>query len=112
MKDLPSSRTSKSDVGIGMLIGVGLFATALGCGVIALGPLTAPIGIGAVLAGGVGGALFQDVKPGINKELSKITSDFKEIINNINTPPQTFEIRKPERIKDILQLFKLENPQK
>ena len=111
MQDLPSSRTSRSDVAIGAIIGVGLFGTALGCGIIAF-PLAIPIGIGAVLAGGVGGALFQNVKPSINETFSSVSSYFTEIISNIKIPKPIFEITKSERIKDILRLFNLEYPRK
>ena len=63
-----SSSSYRSDVGIGALVGGGLFATALGCGVIALGPLAIPIGIGAVLAGAI---LFPTtIKPAITKVAS------------------------------------------
>jgi hypothetical protein len=63
-----SSSSYRSDVGIGALVGGGLFATALGCGVIALGPLAIPIGIGAVLAGAI---LFPTtIKPAITKVVS------------------------------------------
>jgi hypothetical protein len=68
MQDPPSSRNSKSDIAIGAIIGAGLFGTALGCGVIALGPLAIPIGIGAVLAGAI---LFPTtIKPAITKVVS------------------------------------------
>ena len=108
MQDRPSSRSLKSDVAIGAIIGVGLFGTALGCGVVALGPLAIPIGIGAVLAGGVGGALFQNVKPRINETFSSVSSCFTGIISNIKIPGPIFEIRKSGIIEDILRLRKLE----
>ena len=114
MQDPPSSRNSKSDIAIGAIIGAGLFGTALGCGVIALGPLAIPIGIGAVLAGGVGGALFQNAKPGINETFSSVSSYFTDIISNIkiDIPRPTFEIKKSERIEGILGLLKLEKGQR
>jgi hypothetical protein len=52
MQDPHSSRSLKSDVAIGAIIGVGLFGTALACGIITF-PLAIPIGIGAVLAGAI-----------------------------------------------------------
>ena len=108
MQDPHSSRSLKSDVAIGAIIGAGLFGTALGCGVIALGPLAIPIGIGAVLAGGVGGALFQNVKPGINEISSNVSSCFTEIISNIKIPESSFKITKSQEIREILGLLKLE----
>ena len=70
MQDCPSSRSLKSNLAIGAFIGGGLFATALACGVVALGPLAIPIGIVAVGAGGAGGVLFQNIKPAITKVIS------------------------------------------
>ena len=70
MQDCPSSRSLKSNLAIGAFIGGGLFATALACGVVALGPLAIPIGLGAVLAGGAGGVLFPTIKSNIAKVVS------------------------------------------
>ena len=55
---------------IGAIIGGGLFATAIGCGFIVAGPITVPLALGAVLAGGAGGVLFQNIKPAITKVIS------------------------------------------
>lgn len=111
MQDYPSSRSLKSDLAIGVIIGGGLFATAIGCGVIALGPLAIPIGIGAVLAGGAGGALFQNVRPSIDETSSNVSSCFTKMINNIEIPRSNFEIiqsQKSQKIRDILRIFNRE----
>jgi len=80
----------------------------LGCGVIALGPLAIPIGIGAVLAGGVGGALFQNVRPSIDEASSNVNSNFEKITKSLSIPRSTFQIFQSEEVKRILRIFELE----
>ena len=109
MQDCPSSRSLKSNLAIGAFIGGGLFATALGCGVVALGPLAIPIGIGAVLAGGAGGVLFQNIKPSIDETSSNVSSCFTKMISNIEIPRSNFKIIQSQEIRDILRFFKLES---
>ena len=109
MQDCPSSRSLKSNLAIGAFIGGGLFATALGCGVVALGPLAIPIGIGAVLAGGAGGVLFQNIKPSIDETYSNVSSYFTKKINDINRPSPTPGINEPsEQVKNLLRILRLE----
>ena len=109
MQDSPSSRNARSNVAIGAIIGGGLFATALGCGIIALGPLAIPIGIGAVLAGGAGGASFQNIKPGIDAASSKVSSCVTKLINNINIPSTTPGTNKPSKqVENLLRILHLE----
>lgn len=108
MQDCPSSRSLKSNLAIGAFIGGGLFATALACGVVALGPLAIPIGIVAVGAGGAGGVLFQNIKPSIDKTFSNVSSYFTKKISNINIPSPTFEITQSEEIRNTLRIFHLE----
>jgi len=108
MQDSQSTRSKKSDAAIGAIIGVGLFATALGCGVVALGPLAIPIGLGAVLAGGAGGVLFQNVKPSIDDASSNVSSCFTKLINNIEIPRPTFQINRSEAVSRIFRIFQLE----
>ena len=79
MQDCPSSRSLKSNLAIGAFIGGGLFATALACGVVALGPLAIPIGIVAVGAGGAGGVLFPTIKSNIAKFVSDVNIPKKKI---------------------------------
>lgn len=66
MQERPYYKSSKNDVAIGALIGGGVFATALACGIITF-PLAIPIGIVSV---GVGAILFPTIKPTINKVFS------------------------------------------
>ena len=80
----------------------------MGCGVIALGPLAIPIGIGAVLAGGVGGALFQNVRPSIDEASSNVNSNFEKITKSLSIPRSTFQIFQSEEVKRILRIFELE----
>ena len=109
MQDSLTSRSIKSDVAIGAIIGGGLFATALACGVVALGPLAIPIGIVAVGAGGAGGVLFQNAKPSIDKTFSNVSSCFTKMISNIETPRSNFEIIQSQKIRDILRIFQLKS---
>ena len=67
MQDFPSSRSIRSDVVIGAIIGGGLFASALACGIITF-PLSITFGIVAV---GAGAILFPTIiKPAITKVIS------------------------------------------
>lgn len=109
MQDCPSSRSLKSNLAIGAFIGGGLFATALACGVVALGPLAIPIGIVAVGAGGAGGVLFQNIKPSIDETSSNVSSYFTKKINNIEIPRPNFEIIQSQKIRNILRIFQLES---
>lgn len=94
---------------IGAFIGGGLFATAIGCGFIVAGPITVPLALGAVLAGGGSGVLFQNAKPSIDKTSSNVSSCFTKMISNIEIPRSNFEIRQSQKIRDILRIFKLES---
>ena len=91
MQDFPSSRSLKSDLAIGAFIGGGLFATALACGVVALGPLAIPIGIVAV---GAGAILFPTIKPNIEKVVSDANipkTHIQHHIGNVALSPNRFE---------------------
>jgi hypothetical protein len=108
MQDCPSSRSLKSNLAIGAFIGGGLFATALACGVVALGPLAIPIGIVAVGAGGAGGVLFQNIKPSIDETSSNVSSCFTKMISNIEIPTPTFRIHRSDLVDRIIRIFDLE----
>ena len=109
MQDCPSSRSLKSDLAIGAFIGGGLFATAIGCGFIVAGPITVPLALGAVLAGGAGGVLFQNIKPSIDDASSKVSSCVTKLISNINIPSPTPGINEPsEQVKNLLRILRLE----
>ncbi len=94
---------------IGAIIGGGLFATAIGCGFIVAGPITVPLALGAVLAGGAGGVLFQNAKPSIDKTSSNVSSCFEIMFRHIEIPTPTFQIHKSEQVKRILRIFQLES---